>query len=82
VDVIDFSREHKALAAREEEFRGKHVIVVGDEIYPFENGEEGLRILARVRREHPHKISLVTYVMNEEDLILRDVCWLRSTLAI
>ena len=71
---IDFSREHKALAAREEEFRGKHVIVVGDEIYPFEDGEEGLRILESVREEHPDKIPLVTYVMKQELYILRDVC--------
>ena len=65
---IDFSREHKALAAREEEFRGKHVIVVGDAIYPFEDGEDGLRILERVGREHPNKIPLVTYVMKEKGL--------------
>lgn len=67
---IDFSREHEALAAREDEFRGKHVIVVGDKIYPFEDGEEGLRILERVKREHPDKIPLVTYVMKEEIYIL------------
>jgi len=48
---IDFSQEHKTLAEREDEFRGKHVIVVGDEICPFEDGEEGLRILEHVRRE-------------------------------
>ncbi len=65
---IDFSREHKALAEREEEFRGKHVIVVGDEIYPFEDGKEGLQILRRVRREHPDRIPLVIYVMKKEGL--------------
>lgn len=59
---IDFGQEHKTLAEREDEFRGKHVIVVGDEIYLFEDGEEGLRILERVRREHPDRIPLVTYV--------------------
>lgn len=63
---IDFGQEHKTLAEREDEFRGKHVIVVGDEIYLFEDGEEGLRILERVRREHPDRIPLVTYVMNGE----------------
>ena len=62
---IDFSQEHKALAQREDEFRGKHVIVVGDEIYPFEDREEGVRIL-ELRREHPDRIPLVIYVMKGE----------------
>ena len=62
---IDFNQEHKALAQREDEFRGKHVIVVGDEIYPFEDGEEGVRIL-ELRRKHPDRIPLVIYVMKGE----------------
>jgi len=29
---VDFSQEHQALKAREEEFGGKHVLVIGEEI--------------------------------------------------
>jgi hypothetical protein len=63
---IDFSQEHKTLKAREEEFRGKHVFVIGTEIYPFEGGEQATQLLERLRKQHPGKIALLAYVMKGE----------------
>ena len=66
----DFREEHETLAARENEFRGKHIVVVGKEIHEIENGEQGAQLLKRLRKEHPDKIPLITYVMTEEIYIL------------
>jgi len=62
----DFSLEHKTLKAREEEFRGKHVLVIGAEIYPIEDGEQATQLLERLRKQHPGKIPLLAYVMQGE----------------
>ena len=68
--VVDLTREHETLKAREAEFKGKHVLVVGDEIYELGDDEEAKRLLDEVRRAHPGKIPLITYVMEEEIYIL------------
>jgi len=67
---VDFSLEHKTLKAREEEFRGKHVLVIGTEIYPIEDGEQATQLLERLRKQHPGKIPLLAYVMREDTYIL------------
>ena len=67
---IDFSQEHQTLEAREDEFRGKHVLVIGTEIYPFEDGEQATQLLERLRKQHPGKIPLLAYVMREDTYIL------------
>ena len=41
---IDFSQEHQTLKAREEEFRGKHVLVIGEEIHEIKDDEQGVRL--------------------------------------
>jgi len=63
---IDFSQEHQTLKAREEEFIGKHVLVIGTEIYPFEDGEQAPQLLERLRKQYPGKIPLLAYVMKGE----------------
>ena len=67
---IDFSQEHQTLEAREDEFRGKHVIVIGTEIYPIEDGEQATQLLEHLRKQHPGKIPLLAYVMREDTYIL------------
>jgi len=67
---VDFSQEHQALKAREEEFGGKHVLVIGEEIYEIKDEEQGVRLLEEVRKKHPGRIPLLTYVMKEELYIL------------
>jgi len=66
----DFSQEHRTLEAREEEFRGKHVLVIGTEIYPFEDGEQATQLLERLRKQHPGRIPLLAYVMREDTYLL------------
>ena len=65
-----FSLEYKTLQARENEFRGQNVIVVGNEIYPIKNGEHAARLLKELRRKYPKRTPLLTYVMGEETYIL------------
>jgi hypothetical protein len=67
---IDFSQEHRTLKAREEEFRGKHVLVIGKEIYEIKDEDQGTRLLEEVRKKHPGRVPLLTYVMKEELYIL------------
>ncbi|HID64897.1 MAG TPA: hypothetical protein EYP49_19435 [Anaerolineae bacterium] len=43
----DFREEHETLAARENEFRGKPVVVVGKEIHEIESGEQGAQLLTQ-----------------------------------
>jgi hypothetical protein len=63
---IDLSQEHQTLKARDAEFRRKHVLVIGTEIYPFEDGEQATQLLERLRKQHPGKIALLAYVMKGE----------------
>lgn len=67
---VDFSQEHQTLKAREEEFRGKHVLVIGEEIYEIKDEEQGLLLLEEIRKKYPGRIPLLTYVMEEELYIL------------
>ena len=67
---IDFSQEHQTLEAREDEFRGKHVLVIGTEIYHIEDGEQATQLLERLRKQHPGKIPLLAYVMREDTYLL------------
>jgi hypothetical protein len=63
---VNLSTEHQTLKVREEEFRGKHVLVIGTEIYPIEDGEQATQLLERLRKQHPGKIPLLAYVMKGE----------------
>lgn len=67
---VDFSQEHQTLRAREEEFRGKHVLVIGEEIYEIKDEEQGVLLLEEIRKKYPGRIPLLTYVMEEELYIL------------
>ena len=67
---IDFSQEHQTLKAREEEFRGKHVLVIGEEIHEIKDEEQGIQLLEEIRKKHPGRIPLLTYVTKEELYIL------------
>jgi len=67
---VDFSQEHQTLRAREEEFRGKHVLVIGEEIHEIKDEEQGVLLLEEIRKKYPGRIPLLTYVMEEELYIL------------
>ena len=64
------SKEEKVLKKHQEELRGKHVVVMGEEIYsaPTQKGAETM--LKKARKEHPKKTPLYTYIPAEDLLIL------------
>ena len=55
---------------RDPRYAGRHVVVVGEKVYAAKTGEEKTRILARVMKAHPKARPLITYIPEEEALIL------------
>lgn len=49
---------------------GKHVVVVDGEVFVANTGDEAVRILEKVRKEHPTKKPVLSYIPKEETLIL------------
>lgn len=49
---------------------GKHVVVVGDEVFVATTGDEAVRILEEARKKHPDKQPMLAYIPKEETLIL------------
>ena len=62
--------ELRTLQSRENEFRGRNVIVIGKEIYAIENGEQATRLLEELLKKYPNKTPLLAYVMEDETYIL------------
>ena len=51
-------------------FRGKHVIVIGGEVFTAKTGEKAAKILAEVRQKYPEETPAVTYIPDADALIL------------
>lgn len=66
----EFQIEMETLQAREHEFQGKNVIVLGRQIFPIENGEQATQLLAELRQRYPDQSPLLAYAMGEETYIL------------
>ncbi|HEX9722462.1 MAG TPA: DUF5678 domain-containing protein [Candidatus Paceibacterota bacterium] len=49
---------------------GKHVVVVNGEVHEARTGEEAVKILEEVRKKYPDKQPTLTYIPEEETLIL------------
>jgi len=64
------SIEFKTLKAREHEFEGKIVIVIGKQVFAAENGEQAAHLLAEIRRKYPKKTPLATYVPKKDELFI------------
>ncbi len=62
--------ELRTLRTHENEFRGKNVLVIGNEIYAIESGEQAARLLEELLRKYPKKAPLLAYVMEDETYIL------------
>ncbi len=54
-------------------FRGKHVIVVGREIFVAADGKRAGEILEEVHKKYPKETPAITYIPKADTLIL----WLR-----
>ena len=49
---------------------GKHIVIVGDEVFVTTTGDEAVRILEKVRKNYPDKQPVLAYIPKEETLIL------------
>lgn len=64
------SKEERILKKHQEELRGKHVVVVGEDIYSASTQKGAETMLKKARKDHPKKTPLYTYIPAEELLIL------------
>ena len=49
---------------------GKHIVVVNGEVHEARTGEEAVKILKQVRKKYPGKQPTLTYIPEEDTLIL------------
>lgn len=52
------------------QFKGKHVIVVGGQIFAVATGKEANKILERVHKKYPKETPSITYIPKSDTLIL------------
>lgn len=50
---------------------GKHIVVFDNEVRVATTGEEAVRILEELRKQHPDKKPILAYIPKDETLILR-----------
>lgn len=50
--------------------RGKHIIMVGDQIFSARTGKEAVKIFNKVTKDYPRQQPTVTYIPKVESLIL------------
>ena len=51
-------------------YKGKHVVVIADQVFTANTGEGARKILQRVRQEYPGITPAVTYIPDADTLIL------------
>lgn len=51
-------------------YRGKHVIVIGGQIFSAATGKQAQKILEKVHRKYPKEIPAITYIPKADTLIL------------
>ncbi len=51
-------------------YAGKHVVIVGGKIYATKTGEAKSELLKRLLKQHPKERPLITYIPEEEALVL------------
>lgn len=64
------SKELENLMSNVERYKGKHVVAVEDEIIAVSDEKELKRVLEEVERKYPSKTPLITFVPEEEVMIL------------
>lgn len=50
--------------------KGKHIIMIGDQIFTARTGKEAVKIFNKVTKDYPTLQPTVTYIPKEESLIL------------
>ena len=64
------SKELANLMSRVEKYRGKHVVVVEDEIVVVKDEKELKEALKRLEKKYPGRIPLITFIPEEEVMVL------------
>ncbi len=52
------------------QYRGKHVVMIGEKIFTAKTGKKAGQILGKVHKEFPHQSPKITYVPDADTLIL------------
>lgn len=52
------------------QYRGKHIIVAGGDVFTAKTGERASEILKEVRKKYPKETPAVTYIPEADGLIL------------
>jgi len=60
----------KTLRENWEKYRGRHVFVVGNEIFSAKSGEKAEEIYHQVKQKYPEHSPLMTYIPKKGSLIL------------
>jgi len=64
------SKELANLMSMVEKYRGKHVVAVEDEIVVVKDEKESKEALKRLEEKYPGRIPLITFIPEEEVMIL------------
>ncbi len=68
--MVSMSKELENLMSKVEKYRGRHVVAVEDEIVVVKD-EKGLKdALKRLEEKYPGRIPLITFIPEEEVMIL------------
>lgn len=51
-------------------YRGKHIVMIAGKIFTAKTGKEASKIFDRATKKYPGKTPLITYVPEEDALIL------------
>jgi len=51
-------------------YRGKHLIIIGNEVFVARSAADAPRLFERVMRSHPHTTPTLAYVPQADTLIL------------
>ena len=63
--MVSMSKELANLMSRVEKYRGKHVVVVEDEIVVVKDEKELKEALKRLEEKYPGRIPLITFIPEE-----------------
>ena len=55
---------------KDPKYKGKHIIIIGGNIYATKTGRAKTEILEKLLKKYPKEIPTITYIPAEESLIL------------
>lgn len=58
------------LAYSNSKYFGKHIIILGGEIYAANTGSQASKMLEKLMKKHPSETPIITYIPKADALIL------------